>query len=145
MIFGLRLKNLLLILIGAAIFAFGLVHFNMQHNLSEGGFTGIALLFYFLWGWDPAILNIALNIPMFLIGWHLLGWRTFIYTIFGTVAVSIFLYLFQINPYAINLQSDMTLVALFAGVFIGIGLGIIFRNGGTTGGVDIIARIANKY
>src|SRR5690625_760549 len=39
----------------------------------------------------------------------------------------------------------MTLVALFAGVFIGIGLGIIFRNGGTTGGVDIVARIVNKY
>lgn len=45
----------------------------------------------------------------------------------------------------IPLSSDMTLAALFAGVFIGIGLGIIFRYGGTTGGVDIIARLINKY
>src|SRR5690625_4832028 len=49
------------------------------------------------------------------------------------------------NPLQLHLQSDMTLVALFAGVFIGIVLGIIFRYGGTTGGVDIIARILNKY
>ncbi|EAO54327.1 Hypothetical membrane spanning protein [Bacillus thuringiensis serovar israelensis ATCC 35646] len=45
----------------------------------------------------------------------------------------------------LNLQNDMTLAALFAGAFIGIGLGIIFKYGGTTGGVDIIARLAHKY
>lgn len=143
--FGLRIKNILFILLGAAIFSFGIVHFNMQNHLGEGGFTGITLLFYFVWGWDPAITNIILNIPLFLISWRLLGRTTFIYTIIGTVAVSVFLSIFQINPYPIHLESDMTLAALFAGVFIGIGLGIIFRYGGTTGGVDIIARIVKKY
>src|SRR5690625_1545027 len=143
--FGLRIKNILFILLGAAIFSFGIVHFNMQNHLGEGGFTGITLLFYFVWGWDPAITNIILNIPLFLISWRLLGRTTFIYTIIGTVAISIFLSIFQINPYPIHLESDMTLAALFAGVFIGIGLGIIFRYGGTTGGVDIIARIVKKY
>lgn len=145
MFIGIRFKNILFILLGAAIFSFGLVHFNMQHNLSEGGFTGITLLFYFLWGWDPAIMNIVLNIPVFLIGLRELGRKTFIYTIIGTLSVSLFLYLFQAKQFYLALQSDMTLVALFAGVFIGVGLGIIFRNGGTTGGVDIIARIVNKY
>src|SRR5699024_11715553 len=48
MIFRLRLKNIFFIFVGAAIFSFGIVHFNMQNNLSEGGFTGITLLFYFL-------------------------------------------------------------------------------------------------
>src|SRR5690625_5225217 len=143
--FGLRIKNILFILLGAAIFSFGIVHFNMQNHLGEGGFTGITLLFYFVWGWDPAITNIILNIPLFLISWRLLGRTTFIYTIIGTVAVSIFLSIFQINLYPIHLESDMTLADLFAGVFIGIGLGIIFRYGGTTGGVDIIARIVKKY
>lgn len=143
-IFGLRIKNILFILLGAAIFSFGIVHFNMQHNLGEGGFTGITLLLYFLWGIDPAITNIILNIPVFFIGWKFLGRNTFIYTIIGTFAVSLFLRLFQIKPFDIHLEHDMFLVALFAGVFIGIGLGIIFRYGGTTGGVDIIARIVNK-
>lgn len=142
---GMKLKNILFILLGAAIFAFGLVHFNMQNNLSEGGFTGITLLMYFLWGWDPAITNIILNIPVFFIGWKILGKQTFLYTLVGTFAVSIFLKLFQIRPFHTYLQSDMTLAALFAGVFIGVGLGIIFRYGGTTGGVDIIARIVHKY
>lgn len=145
MIFGLKFKNIFFILLGSAIFSFGIVHFNMQNNLGEGGFTGITLLLYFLWEWDPAISNLLLNIPVFFIGWKFLGRSTFYYTIIGTAAVSIFLYLFQINPLTIDLHSDMTLAALFAGVFIGIGLGIIFRYGGTTGGVDIIARLVHKY
>ncbi|API90392.1 membrane protein [Virgibacillus pantothenticus] len=143
--FHLHIKNILFILLGAVIFSFGIVHFNMQHNLGEGGFTGITLLLYFLWRFDPAVTNILLNIPMFLIGWRFLGRTTFIYSIIGTAAVSLFLSIFQIKPFAIHLESDMTLVALFAGIFIGVGLGIIFRYGGTTGGVDIIARLANKY
>lgn len=145
MLFGLKIKNIIFIMLGAAIFSFGIVHFNMQNNLSEGGFTGLTLLFYFLYGWDPAIMNIVLNVPVFLIGWKFLGRKTLIYTIIGTISVSVFLSIFQINPFPTYLQSDMTLAALFAGVFIGVGLGIIFRFGGTTGGVDIIARIVNKY
>jgi len=145
MLFGLKLKNVVFILLGAAVFSFGLVHFNMQHNLGEGGFTGITLLLFFLWGWDPAITNILLNVPLFLIGWQFLGRKTFLYTIIGTFAVSLFLSIFQTYQFQVGLQNDMTLVALFAGVFIGVGLGIIFRYGGTTGGVDIIARLVNKY
>ncbi|MGJ9456800.1 YitT family protein [Oceanobacillus sp. CF4.6] len=145
MMFGIKTKNTLFILLGSAIFSFGIVHFNMQNNLGEGGFTGITLLLYFLWDWDPAITNILLNIPVFIVGWKFLGRSTFLYTIIGTVAVSVFLSIFQTYQFSIQLQNDMTLVALFAGAFIGVGLGIIFRYGGTTGGVDIIARLVNKY
>lgn len=143
--FGLKIKNIFFILLGAAIFSFGIVHFNMQNNLGEGGFTGITLLLYFLFDWNPAITYLIFNIPIFFIGWKMLGRITFLYTLIGTFSVSGFLSLFQIKPFNLQLQSDMTLVALFAGVFIGVGLGIIFRFGGTTGGVDIIARIVNKY
>lgn len=143
--FGLKFKNILFIMLGAAIFSFGLVHFNMQNNLGEGGFTGITLLLYFLWDINPAFTNIVLNIPVFILGWKLLGRITFIYTIIGTTSVSIFLAIFQLYSVPIDLQSDMTLAALFAGFSIGTGLGITFRYGGTTGGVDIIARIVHKY
>jgi uncharacterized membrane-anchored protein YitT (DUF2179 family) len=141
----LRLKNIIFILIGAAIFAFGLVHFNMQNNLAEGGFTGITLLLYFLFKFDPSYTNLLLNIPLFIIGWKLLGRNTFLYTIIGTVSLSVFLWIFQRYQIEMPLNHDLTLAALFAGVFIGIGLGIIFRYGGTTGGVDIIARLVHKY
>jgi uncharacterized membrane-anchored protein YitT (DUF2179 family) len=145
MIFGLKLKNILLILFGAAIMSFGLVNFNMQNKLAEGGVTGITLLFYFLFKWDPSYTNLLLNIPLFFIGWKLLGRNAFFYTLFGTVGVSIFLWIFQRYTIDMPLQNDLTLAALFAGVFTGIGLGIIFRSGGTTGGVDIIARLVHKY
>ena len=145
MLYGLKFKNIFFILIGAAIFSFGLVHFNMQNNLAEGGFTGITLLLYFVFGWSPSITNLLLNLPLFFIGWKLLGRSVFLYTIIGTVGVSIFLEIFQRYQIAMPLYEDLFLAALFAGVFIGIGLGIIFRYGGTTGGVDIIARLANKY
>lgn len=145
MIFGLKLKNILLILVGAAIFSFGIVHFNMQNNLAEGGFTGITLLLYFLFKWDPSYTNLLLNVPLFFIGWKLLGRSALLYTIIGTIGVSIFLWLFQRYQIDMPLGEDLTLAALFAGVFIGIGLGIIFRFGGTTGGVDVIARLAFKY
>jgi len=144
-LFQLKIKNILLILLGAAIFAFGLVHFNMQNNLAEGGFTGITLLLYFLFQIDPSYSNLVLNIPLFAIGWKLLGKKSFLYTVIGTVAVSIFLFIFQRFQIAIPLDGDLFLAALFAGVFAGIGLGIIFRFGGTTGGVDIIARLIFKY
>ncbi|MGM0921624.1 MAG: YitT family protein [Bacillota bacterium] len=140
-----KIRNIFFILLGSAIFAFGLVHFNMQNNLAEGGFTGITLLLYFIFNIDPSISNLVLNIPIFFIGWKLLGRTTFLYTIIGTVALSVFLWLFQRFQIYMPLKDDLTLAALFAGVFIGVGLGIIFRYGGTTGGVDIIARLVHKY
>jgi len=142
---SIKFKNIFFILIGAAIFSFGLVHFNIQNELAEGGFTGITLILLFAFNWDPALMNLLLNIPMFVVGWKLLGRTSFIYTVIGTVAVSVFLKIFMIYQIDIQMKDDMVLVALFAGVFLGIGLGIIFRYGGTTGGVDIIARLVHKY
>ncbi|MCA1023276.1 YitT family protein [Halobacillus litoralis] len=144
-IFGLRLKNIILIILGSAVFSFGIVHFNIQNELGEGGFTGITLLLLYLFNWDPAIMNIVLNIPVLFIGWRILGRTTFLYSLIGIVAVSVFIALSQRFMITIDLSDDLTLASLFAGVFIGVGLGIIFRYGGTTGGVDIIARLINKY
>lgn len=141
----LRLKNIIFILLGSAIYSFGFVHFNIQNELGEGGFAGITLILFFLFKWDPALMNLLLNIPLFFIGWKLLGKKVFYYTIIGTVAVSVFLKIFLVYEIQINLHQDLFLATLFAGVFVGVGLGIIFRYGGTTGGVDIIARLVQKY
>ena len=145
---NLKIRNIIFILIGSAIFSFGIVNINIENHLAEGGFTGITLLLYFLFKFDPSYSNLILNIPIFFIGWKLLGRATFIYTLIGTFSVSLFLWIFQryeVLNLHVNLQNDMTLAALFAGAFIGIGLGITFKYGGTTGGVDIIARLAHKY
>src|SRR5690625_6174020 len=111
----------------------------MQNNLGEGGVTGITLLLYFLWDWDPAITNLIINIPIFFVGWKFLNRITFYYTIIGTVGISLFLFIFQIKPIELALHSDMPFEEFYAGLFIEIGLWITFRFGGATGGVYFIA------
>ncbi|HCD18187.1 YitT family protein [Macrococcoides caseolyticum subsp. caseolyticum] len=141
----LNLINIFFILIGAFIFSFGIVNFNMTNELTEGGFTGIALILYHLFGTSPALMNLIFNIPLFFVGYKLLGRLSFIYTLTGTLSVSLFLWLCERYPMHIDLKEDLLLASLFGGVFIGVGLGIIFRFGGTTGGVDILARLMKKY
>ena len=135
-------KNILFISIGAFIYAFGLNYFTIANQLSEGGFTGIALILNYIFGWSPSLIILLLNIPLFIIGWHRLGKGSMVYTILGTSLVSFFLWLTK--EFHLPLD-DLLLAALYAGVAIGLGLGIIFRFGGTTGGVDIIARLVYKY
>src|SRR5699024_4704587 len=142
---GLKFKNMLFILFGSEMFFYVLVHFNMVNQLGVGGFSGIMFFIYLVWGWDADHMNLVLNVLEFFIGWKMLSRDTFYYTLIGTVAVSVFLGIFQKYTFHLGLESDLILATLFAGVFLGTGLGVIFRYGGTTGGVDIIARIINKH
>jgi uncharacterized membrane-anchored protein YitT (DUF2179 family) len=136
-------KNIAAIFVGSFIFAFGINYFAISNQLSEGGFTGIALIFYYLFGWSPGVVILSLNIPLFFIGYKVFGKRTLIYTVIGTVAVSLGLEITK--GWGEPIPGDPLLAALYTGVCVGLGLGLIFRTGGTTGGVDIIARLANKY
>ncbi|MBF2474459.1 YitT family protein [Listeria seeligeri] len=139
----LRTKNICFIMLGTAIYAFGLVNFNIANNLGEGGLAGVTLFLLHFFQIDPAYSNLVLNIPLFLLGWRVLGNRALIYTGIGTVSLSLFLWIFQRIPYTLDLHNDLLLVALFAGGFSGVGLGLVFRYGGTTGGSDIIAKLLN--
>lgn len=138
-----HIRNIVAILIGSAIMGFGINYFNIANRLSEGGITGICLLLKYVLDWDPGVTNLVLNIPLLFIGWKLLGRQTAIYTIIGTVAVSVFLTTF--SSFRHPIEGDTLLAALYAGVTVGVGLGIVFRFGGTTGGVDIVARLFHKY
>lgn len=91
----------------------------------------------------------VLNIPLFLVGMKILGKRQSIYTGLGIASLTLFLWLFEAlidRGYVVPFQTeqDYILAALYAGVTLGAGLGIVFRFGGTTGGSDIIARIINR-
>jgi len=138
-----HLRNVALIILGSLIFSIGLNYFAIPSKLAEGGFTGITLLLYYLFGWSPGIVLWILNIPLLFIGYKVFGKQTFIYTIIGINAVSIMLEITK--KWNFVPPKDILLCSLYTGVLAGIGLGLIFRVGGTTGGVDIIARLANKY
>jgi uncharacterized membrane-anchored protein YitT (DUF2179 family) len=139
-----RLKSILAIIIGTAIMAFGINTFNIPNNLAEGGITGISILIKLLIpSIDQGMVYFLLNVPLFFLGWKVLGRTAFLYTIIGTVSLSFFLSL--LDGIWEHPMDDRLLASLYAGVTIGAGLGLIFRYGGTTGGVDIIARLLQKY
>ncbi|RAV18499.1 YitT family protein [Paenibacillus contaminans] len=146
----LRLKQLVPIFIGTAVYAFGLHYFVISNELMEGGITGVALLLKYAFDLPPSYTTLLLNVPLFLIGWRALGKGALALSIFGTVSLSFFLWVMErliqrnwIEPFTTH--QDFFLATLYAGVTLGTGLGIVFRYGGTTGGSDIIARLANKW
>ncbi|HFI0272478.1 TPA: YitT family protein [Streptococcus suis] len=141
----LRIRNILAIIIGSALFAFSLNYLVMPNHLFEGGVTGLTLILYYLFKIQPWLMNILVNIPLFVIGWKLLGKKVLYLSILGTFSVTLWLAIFEKFPLAINLEHDLFLVSTFSGILMGIGLGLIFKAGGTTGGSDIIARIGHKY
>ncbi|HAX72638.1 MAG TPA: YitT family protein [Firmicutes bacterium] len=138
-------NQLFRITIGTALMAFGVFNFAIHNNMAEGGFTGITILFYQLFGISPSFTNLALNIPMFIIGYKLFSKRGFWLTVYGTVMLSVFLRIFETVGFLIpTFPDDMIIASIGMGVFIGSGLGIIFNAGGTTGGVDIIAKLVKQ-
>ncbi|MGE9902703.1 YitT family protein [Streptococcus alactolyticus] len=139
-----QLKRLLLIAVGVAIYTFGFVKFNMANALAEGGVAGVTLIVHALYGINPAYSSLILNIPLFIFGARILGKRSLALTIYGTVLLSFFIWFWQRVPIHVTLENDMMLVAVVAGLFSGAGSGLVFRYGATTGGTDIIGRIAEE-
>jgi uncharacterized membrane-anchored protein YitT (DUF2179 family) len=113
---------------------------NIANGLVEGGVTGIAVLLKLAAGLDPGLVSLALNLPLLYLGWRRLGWQAVALTAYGTLCLSASLSLFGWLRLPMR---DLLLVSLLAGALVGLGLGIIFRLGGTSGGVDILARLAN--
>ncbi|OIL90483.1 hypothetical protein ATX42_03840 [Oenococcus oeni] len=130
--------------IGCAFYAFALIYVNIPNKLAEGGVTGITLIFRALFSINPAITNIIFNVPILIIGFLKLGKRQILSTFYCIILLSFWLWLFQKFPILINLDHDKLISALLAGLLIGIGLGLVFRFGSTTGGSDIIARIIEQ-
>lgn len=137
-------KDITFIILGTAIYAFGLIYLNIPNRLAEGGVTGITLILRALLGINPAISTLVLNIPIVLLGGKILGRRSFYYTIIGTVALSAWLQVWQHVHFTIDLQHDLLIASLTAGIVAGVGSGLVYRVGGTTGGADVIARILEK-
>lgn len=146
----LSIQHILPILLGTAIYAFGLHYFVISNELMEGGVTGIAVLLNYAAGLPPSMMTLFLNVPIFFLGWRTLSKQQMFLTVLGTLSLSFFLWLMEIfisKGWIVPFQTkqDYFLATLYAGVTLGLGLGIVFRFGGTTGGVDIIARLGNKY
>lgn len=138
------IKDIIMITIGTGFYGWSLININITNQLAEGGLSGITLILLALFNWNPAYTNLILNIPLLIIGYRVLGRRSLIYTIWGIISLSFWLYVWQKFPMPPALHHDMLIAGLLAGIMSGIGLGVVFRFGGTSGGTDVIARIMEQ-
>ena len=148
-----KFKDILAIIFGAGIFSFGIYFLVIPFHFYEGGATGITLITYYLFKIPVSIMNLLINIPLFVLAWKLLGKKSLYLSLLGTFSVSAWMAIFEAIPlshryhhFIFNaFKGDILLACIASGVVLGLGLGIIFNAGGTTGGTDILARIFNKY
>lgn len=142
---GLNFFDIIIITFGSAMYAFSIVFFNITNKLADGGVTGVTLILRAVFGVDPAISTILINIPLFIIGYRYLGKKDMIFTLYGTITLSVFLWIWQRVPIVIDIKHDMLIASIAAGLIGGFGCGLVYRYGGTTGGIDIIARLFERF
>ncbi|HWP50146.1 MAG TPA: YitT family protein [Clostridia bacterium] len=126
----------------AALLALGICVFSAPNRIVGGGLSGIASVLYILFGLPIGTLSLAMNIPLLLLGWRMLGRRFILRTLRITVIMSFIMdaMTMLIPPY----NGESLLAAVFGGVFSGAGLGIILMHGDSTGGTDIIVMLIKR-
>jgi uncharacterized membrane-anchored protein YitT (DUF2179 family) len=130
------------ILIGSAIVAIAFNVFLLPNRVASGGVSGISTILHATLGWQPAYVQWAFNIPLFIAGVVLLGKQFGVKTLVGTLFLPFVVYLTKDFQPATH---DPLLASLFGGIGVGIGLGIVFRGKASTGGTDLAAQIIHKY
>jgi len=142
---GLRLlEDYLLITLGALVAAAGVDLFLTPNHVVSAGVTGIAMLFNFTLKWPVGLMTLLLNLPLFAaaIRWGG-GFEVLTKTLYATVVMSLGIDLLQ--PLLPAIQGDPLIYTLFGGLVDGLGIGLVLRAGGTTGGTDIVAQLVYKY
>ena len=128
------------ILLGALIAGAAYPLFMTPNRIAPGGITGIATILNHLLQWPVGTVSLILNLPLFLIGYKTMG-RIFAFrSLLATVFFTGFIDILPLKP----MTDDPLLSALYGGVMLGAGLGLIMRGGATTGGSDMVARMVHK-
>jgi uncharacterized membrane-anchored protein YitT (DUF2179 family) len=133
-----------LIVVGAVLIALAADLFLIPNQVVSAGLMGVAMLLHYLVGTPVGLVTLALNIPLFLamLRWGG-GWRAGVRTIVAVAIMSLAIDLLAdvLRP----VTTDPLLYTLYGGILDGLGIGLIFRAQGTTGGIDIIARLLQRW
>ncbi|QPQ29333.1 YitT family protein [Lysinibacillus sp. JNUCC 51] len=130
------------VVVGAAIIAIGFNVFLLPNKVASGGVSGISTILHGLFGWNPGFVQYAFNIPLFIAGVLLLGKKFGIKSFIGTVTLPLIVLLTNSwGPWTDN----PLLGALFGGIVVGLGIGLVFKGNASTGGTDLLAQIITKY
>lgn len=132
----------LYVFIGSFFIALAFNAFLLPNNIASGGVAGISTITKALFDWEPSIVQWALNVPLFIAGVLILGKNFGIKSFVGTVVLPLFVYLTR----NLSVATDNSLLAaIFGGMLVGIGIGIVFKGRASTGGIDLAAQILHKY
>jgi uncharacterized membrane-anchored protein YitT (DUF2179 family) len=138
--------DFVLILFGAFIQAGALRLFLVPAELVSGGISGLAQLIHSYTAFPIGMMVLLGNIPLFLLGWRYLGGPRFVIrTILSILAFSIFTDVLVLFLPSEGVTNDLVLNTIYGGLMLGIGLGIVYRGRGTSGGSDILGRILNRH
>lgn len=135
----------LLVILGCAVYALSVALFTTPNNIAPGGIVGISTMIHYLYPALPVgITTLVFNIPIFVWGGLVLGWKYLTRSVLATFLSSVFIDFFSLEfmkgvipPYT----GDSMLVSVFGGLLCGVGLALIFYCGSSTGGTDIVSRI----
>ncbi|MBR1762433.1 MAG: YitT family protein [Eubacterium sp.] len=143
-----QIKTATFVVIGNALLAFLVAAFIIPHNIIMGGTTGIALVVSKFFPVDTALVVFVLNTFLLILGLIIIGRKLFLTSVASTFLYPAFLSLMQRIPGIDKLTDDTLLASLFAGVLMGLSLGLVMRVGSSTGGMDIanliLAKITHK-
>jgi uncharacterized membrane-anchored protein YitT (DUF2179 family) len=140
-----KLKNILLLVAGCAIMGLAYALFLIPHHFVPGGVSGIAIIANYFAGLPVGALIIVLNVPIFLLGLRTMGKKYVLNSLAGMVVSSVFIDLFDKVVGLPRATDDPLLSAIYGGVMLGVGLGIVFRGRASTGGSDIIGMVLSKH
>ncbi|MCP8617614.1 YitT family protein [Salirhabdus salicampi] len=130
------------VLLGSFFVAISFNVFLLPNRVASGGVAGISTITEAVFQWEPALVQGALNVPLFLAGVIILGANFGLKSFVGTLILPFFVYLTKdIDPATMN----PLLGAIFGGMGVGLGLGIVFRGRASTGGIDVAAQILHRY
>ncbi len=138
------IKDYVIITFGLSLFALGWVVFLIPAEITGGGISGVGAVLYFATRIPVSVTYLSVNVILVLIAVKILGANFGVKTIYSILILTLFFALFQ-NIVKEPLVNDMFLSAVLGGMAGGIGLGVVFSRGGSTGGTDIFAMIINKY
>ncbi len=139
--YKLLFTRLLFLTLGAAIVGFGLENFLVPNDIIDGGIVGISIMASYLSGIPLGVFTFCLNLPFLAWGYKLLGKKFVLLSLFSSAMLSIFVSIFH---YTNNMTYNPILAAIFGGITVGIGCGIILRNNGSLDGTEIVSLIIGK-
>lgn len=140
-----RLINLFYFFTGLVLFSFSFTFFLLPHNLVFGGVSGLSIIFKKLFEINTSLFVFVVSLGLLLISFLILGKKKTIGSILGSLLLPLFLALMGYISELVNYSNtDLLICAIFGGVFAGIGLGLVYKAGFTTGGTDIVNQIIHK-